>query len=218
MAVYLFILFFALANAHLFNLLKSSGPSWGCKRLQHANKDTGSEVLSPKPHIEPKHNDEIAAKIKNVVDVVSMVHQMPPCNKIATSMLMNSCSSPLETTSNVFDSLGTLYGTRLAVCELYNAGADIPTACVTFVPALELVRKVTINGLPGAVNDPRMSYNSYDAQTTAASKRCTHALFQTPQSWTSFSNSKQNSMAICQAMRVEIDKGLPFYPMYNLTH
>lgn len=138
-----------------------------------------------------------------------MIYDMPACNKIATSMLMNSCSSPIESTSHLMDSLATVYGARLAVCELYNAGAEIPGVCTSFVPSYDLIGKMAGTGMPtaGILSDPRLSAITYDYRTAATTQKCTKALYKKPQSWTSFSNSKQNSLAICQAMRVEIDKG-----------
>ncbi|KAF2149553.1 hypothetical protein K461DRAFT_48432 [Myriangium duriaei CBS 260.36] len=167
------------------------------------------EVAIATPGTKLNNHDSVTkVAVKNVLDVVNLVQDLPPCNKIATSLLMHTCVSSPGSNANAMESLSTVYGTRLAVCELYNAGADIPAACTKFVPSQDMLGKLTAKGFirNGGLTDPQFSYHAYDANTAAASQKCTKALYNKPQTWTSFSNSRQNSLAICQAMRVEIDK------------
>lgn len=198
---------FGTVEAGFYDLIK---PAKGVVSVEVAAR-ASTDYLAAIAHDDVlfNHPAQPTPRYENVFDVVNAVHDMLPCNKIATSMLMNSCLQPADNGAPLLEALGTLYGTRLAVCELFNARADIPASCKPLVPTPELVTKATVKSFirNGMLTDPSLSFDAYDSATAAASQKCTKALYSKPQTWTSFSNSKQNSLAICQAMRVEIEKG-----------
>lgn len=157
--------------------------------------------------------------MQRVLDIVRSVESMPSCAKIATSNLMHSCSSlegsilnedaELNRGSDLFiaDEMG-LYAARLAVCELNEAGSTIPNGCEAFVPSQGMKKQSGFRSFwtrAGPTN-PTPCYGCYDDVTQAQSKQCINALYSVPQTWTSFSNSKQNAVTICRAMRSEIDR------------
>ena len=101
-----------------------------------------------------------------------------------------------------------IYAARLAVCELNNARAYVPSACQVFVPTVKTTRKSSWAGyLTGnKPSQPRQQYPQYDEVTEEHLGQCLKALEERPQTWTSYSNSKQNAAVMCHAMRGEVER------------
>jgi len=135
---------------------------------------------------------------------------MPPCNQIASAALLNTCASLEGDAGQIIEQVKTVYAARLAICELLDAGIDIPPECSTFVPESNDLREQELRGFfhSGTISKPTLHYPQYEHSTSKHLNRCAQALHQTPQFWTSFSNSKQNALVMCHAMRAPIDKGL----------
>ena len=147
----------------------------------------------------------------------------PSCHKVAAAALIHSCST-LESTlgetiprdngeiSQGADSIISgeinLYAARLAVCELSSAKAFVPAACEAFIPTVKTIKKPTWAGyLTGkGASKPRKLHPEYDDITEQHLAQCLTGLESRPQSWTSFSNSKQNAVVMCHAMRGEIER------------
>lgn len=134
---------------------------------------------------------------------------MPACNQLASATLLHNCATIEGTSGPALESLKTLYATRLAVCELIDAGIDIPRTCTAFRPSTAYLRKIELRGFidKEKYTDPTTQYPVFEEQTRQASEACTKDLHATPQFWTSFSNSKQNALAMCHAMRAPNEKG-----------
>lgn len=161
----------------------------------------------------------LPSSVQRVLDIVNNVESMPSCAKIATSNLMHSCSTlegsflnedaDMNRGSDLFiaDEMG-LYAARLAVCELNEADSLIPTGCEAFIPTQRTKKQSGFRGFwtGSGPTQPNPSYAAYDDLTQAQSKHCISALYTIPQAWMSFSNSKQNAVTMCRAMRSEIDK------------
>lgn len=106
-----------------------------------------------------------------------------------------------EESQEALDHIRSVYAARLAICELEGAGASAPTPClqVTISPPISK-RRFSFMSSPGVP----------DSSTSLVPREllepCLKALESRPQWWTSYSNSRQNAIVICQASRIEIEK------------
>jgi Tht1-like nuclear fusion protein len=131
----------------------------------------------------------------------------PSCNRIATTRMLASCQSiggsgdsPPTDASIILDRVKSLYAARLAICELTSAGAAIPPACSALYVSPDqapiALRSVDVGNLaPESDSIPSTRLDS-----------CLKSLESRPQWWTSYSNSRQNAVVICQAARIEVEK------------
>jgi Tht1-like nuclear fusion protein len=132
------------------------------------------------------------------MDLLTALSNKPECYKAVTHQLITSCQSIREVTLSPRPSLEDLettksiFAARLAICELQEADANTPSQC-----------KPLLSGSPAASG--RASSNPL--QLSAGQLRaCLRALEAKPQSWTSYSNSRQNAALICDVSRAEIMK------------
>ena len=86
----------------------------------------------------------------------------------------------------------SVYAAQLAMCEIVSAGSAVPQAC----KSLDVSPGVNIHQTSG------FKYIRRDQLGL-----CLQSLESKPQWWTSYSNNRQNAMVICQAARVDIEKG-----------
>ena len=122
----------------------------------------------------------------------------PSCNRRATSSLLASCQSiegPSSSAEIKLDDLRSAYATMLAICELRSAGAPLPPDCGSFSMVLD--------------SDQSKAYDNHDKRNL---NLCLKSLESRPQWWTSYSNNKQNAAVICQAARIDIEKGEWYTP------
>ncbi|KAJ5662158.1 uncharacterized protein N7477_009774 [Penicillium maclennaniae] len=129
------------------------------------------------------------------------------CTRIAATRLVTSCQSfggtangndePQET----LDRIRSVYAARLAICELEGTGASVPAPClpVTLSPPESKIRF----GFMQSSSVPDTGTNLVPKELL---EQCLKALESRPQWWTSYSNSRQNAMVICQASRIEAEK------------
>ena len=124
--------------------------------------------------------------------LLSSMQSAPSCNRAATSSLLTSCHS-IEgpTNEHALDDVRSIYAAQLAVCELKGAGSQIPPFCSTGMPL-----------------DATEAIESSKRHENVQLKQCLKSLESRPQWWTSYSNNKQNAVVLCQAARVEIEKGM----------
>ncbi|MCJ1419500.1 hypothetical protein MMC32_005855 [Xylographa parallela] len=126
------------------------------------------------------------------LELLTSLQAAPSCNRLATSSLLTGCQS-LESTSLeveiTLDDIRSTYAAQLALCELQSAGAQLPTHCA-------------INFL----SNPNDASNKYNGRYSQRLRKCLNSLESRPQWWTSYSNSKQNAVVLCQAARVELEK------------
>ncbi|KAH1694510.1 hypothetical protein KXX24_002414 [Aspergillus fumigatus] len=142
------------------------------------------------------------------VQLLESMKSSPSCNRVAASRLVASCQSIGGTTDHTEQStyltlehVRSLYAARLAVCELDGAGASIPPPCLPVT--LEAPRK---KGFFGFSSNHKSTTITADSMPTEILESCLRSLESRPQWWTSYSNSRQNAMVICQATRLETEK------------
>lgn len=151
-----------------------------------------------------KHNELFTKALQ----LLETLNSSSSCNKLAATKLVSSCKSigrNAESTGGsdtylTLESVRSLYAARLAICELREAGIPTPSACRS-VDHFQPPRR----GLWG--RHPRNSFvTDFDNMAKSDFEPCIRVLESRPQWWTSYSNSKQNAVIICQASRIEIDK------------
>ncbi|KAL4759337.1 putative nuclear membrane fusion protein Kar5 [Aspergillus foveolatus] len=142
------------------------------------------------------------------LQLLETLNSSSSCNKLAATKLVSSCKSigrNAESTGGsdtylTLESVRSLYAARLAICELREAGIPTPSAC-RLVDHFQPPRR----GLWG--RNPKSSFvTDFDNMPKSDFEPCIRVLESRPQWWTSYSNSKQNAVIICQASRIEIDK------------
>lgn len=157
--------------------------------------------LSAKSH----HHEAI---FTDAVQLLDSMKSSPSCNRIAATRLVTSCQSIGGKTENIetdvhlaLDHLRSLYAARLAICELNGAGTATPHSClpVTIAPRHK-------KGFFGFSNKHNPQFHAADSIPTDLLEPCLRSLESRPQWWTSYSNSRQNAMVICQASRIEKEK------------
>ena len=131
----------------------------------------------------------------------------PSCYRIAASRLLNSCQNIDGSTHDgeaFLDHIKSLYAAQLALCEIQSAGSAVPADCIS----------LSLNKFEGTQSF-KESLDEVDPETMRKPEtgkrllsQCLAALESRPQSWTSYSNSRQNAVIICQASRVDIEKGI----------
>lgn len=129
------------------------------------------------------------------MELLSSMQSSPSCYRLATSNLLNSCQSIQGSSTDKehnLDLTKSLYAARLAVCEIISADAAAPDHCKTLSLPLSKTQSL---------------YEHLSGKEYASLGRCLQALESRPQWWTSYSNSRQNAVVICEAARKDIDKG-----------
>lgn len=128
------------------------------------------------------------------IQLLSSMQGSPSCNRLAVSTLLDSCHTVDGLNQDAEDSLEdvrSVYAAQLAICEIVSAGSAVPQAC----KSLDVSLDKTIHQTSG--------YKRIRRDQLAL---CLQSLESKPQSWTSYSNGKQNAMVMCQAARVDIEK------------
>jgi hypothetical protein len=157
--------------------------------------------------------------VHDALAILEKVDTMPSCNKVATQALLNSCSSldgadvdedsglPMDSDLLV-NTEADVYAVRLAFCELADTDFVVPTGCDAFVPTERTMKKKGLRGWlsKNGPSEPMDAFWEYDEATQASVKHCRAALHRTPQSWTSYSSSRRNSVVLCRAARSQIEK------------
>ncbi|KAM0723494.1 hypothetical protein Q7P37_000481 [Cladosporium fusiforme] len=159
--------------------------------------------------------------LKRAIQIVEKHDTLPSCGKMAVSALMYSCATLEGKSSAESEHQGesqapdvdlgaekVLYATRLAVCELSESKAYVPRECKSFIPTKENTKKtgflgyITGNGPP----KPIVSYPKYEEATNQDLDICLGALQNSAQTWTSYSNARQDAVNLCHAVRGDIEK------------
>ncbi|KAJ5613030.1 hypothetical protein N7510_006224 [Penicillium lagena] len=149
--------------------------------------------------------DAIFTEAAQILDSMA---SSPSCNRIAAMRLLTSCQTVGNgkgsdaDTHEVLDLIRSVYAARLAICELQGTGTVIPSACipVTVSPPAAGTGRF---GFPTKSAPPDTGRDSIPMELL---EPCLQALESRPQWWTSYSNSRQNAMVICQATRMEREK------------
>ncbi|KAA8644513.1 putative nuclear membrane fusion protein Kar5 [Aspergillus tanneri] len=148
------------------------------------------------------------AIFKEAVQLLESMKSSPSCNRVAASRLVTSCQSVGGRAANIdidmylaLEHIRSLYAARLAICELNEAGASTPPPClpVTISPHHR-------KGIFGFSSKYKPEINNAETLPKELLASCLKTLESRPQWWTSYSNSRQNAVVICQAARVENEK------------
>ena len=119
----------------------------------------------------------------------------PSCNRLAASTLLDSCHSidgSKHDAEGTFEDVRSIYAAQLAICEIRSAESNIPQPCEALAPILDSKKHKAAS-----------TSNIRKGQLSL----CLQSLESRPQWWTSYSNSRQNAVVMCQAARVDIEKG-----------
>ena len=184
--------------------------------------DVISSPIAQMPEIDNDNQfvrNSLSGTIQQTLDLIKNVETLPSCAKIASSALLHSCSalegsikhdeSELARGSDLFiEEEADIYSARLAVCELSGADFSIPPPCRSFVPAAQTSKKRGIRAFwsKDGPTQPTGAFQYYDEITITNLQHCRKALGSTSQSWTSYSNNRQNAVVMCRAMRSEIER------------
>jgi hypothetical protein len=156
----------------------------------------------------------ITEGMHTIIETMHKVEKLPSCQKLASQALLNTCSeidhaTSLATNKGIdvmLERSKSIYATRLAICELMDANANIPSSCSPFRPVEHAskfngFRGFIVNGRFTKPTTPRSSDDSRDLD------QCSASLSSNPVWWTSYSNARQNAVLLCHSMRAELDKG-----------
>ena len=131
----------------------------------------------------------------HALQILSSLQTSPSCIRSATSTLLESCHSIDGSKTDVesqIEDVRSIYAAQLAMCEITSAGSSVPQSCKALAP----LRDAT----------PHRNGGSLRLRKTQLGD-CLQTLESRPQWWTSYSNSRQNAVVMCQAARFDIDKG-----------
>ncbi|KAL9619722.1 MAG: hypothetical protein Q9160_005653 [Pyrenula sp. 1 TL-2023] len=137
------------------------------------------------------------------------MERKPTCDRTATVSLITTCQAvggEGENESKNNDELlavvKDVFATRLALCELQQAGISGPAECGHVVHfSLKRGQTARPTELSQAVLEP-----------------CTQALFESSKQWTTYSNNRQNAHKLCYAARIDIEKDIMIYTAREITN
>lgn len=166
---------------------------------------TGIELSSNKVRI--------TEGMHTIIDTMYKVEKLPSCQKLASLALLNTCSeidhaTTLDTNKGIdvmLERSKSIYATRLAICELMDANANIPSSCSPFRPVEQASK---FNGFRGFIVSGRFTKPTAprDFDDNRDLDQCSASLSSNPVWWTSYSNARQNAVLLCHSMRAELDK------------
>ncbi|KAH0367743.1 hypothetical protein KCU65_g4479, partial [Aureobasidium melanogenum] len=166
---------------------------------------TGIELSSNKVRI--------TEGMHTIINTMHKVEKLPSCQKLASQALLNTCSeidhaTSLDTNKGIdvmLERSKSIYATRLAICELMDANANIPSSCSPFRPVEQASK---FNGFRGFIVNGRFTKPTTprDFDDNRDLDQCSASLSSNPVWWTSYSNARQNAVLLCHSMRAELDK------------
>ncbi|OJK02636.1 hypothetical protein ASPACDRAFT_57639 [Aspergillus aculeatus ATCC 16872] len=146
--------------------------------------------------------------IQEALLLIDSMKLAPSCNRLAVSELVSSCQSIGGRTEKQdtdiyldLELVRSLYAARLAICELREAKAAAPDTCSSLVIVPPQKR-----GKFGFIFGDRIRFRAPEVIQKPQLESCLQSLETRPQWWTSYSNSRQNAVVICQAARDETEK------------
>ena len=168
----------------------------------HAAETLDSADYDPANLIQPlsiQHSDVY----HNALSILDGIQASPSCHRLAASSLLNSCQSldvPQNQAEESIEDVRSQYAAQLATCEISSAGSAVPHNCRPLVPSAHFT----------SAKAPRASGRATPALTSHQKRQlclCLKTLESRPQWWTSYSNNRQNAATMCQAVRVDIERG-----------
>jgi len=134
--------------------------------------------------------------------VLDSFKSSPSCSRLALHGLISECESLRHSDTEIMlDQIKQEYAARLALCEVSAAGGTSPSECELLDPSQSKL----------ASDDRKQSCVSppcYERVDQKQVRLCLNSLLDQPQMWTSYSNSYQNVVYICQASRTWVEKGM----------
>ena len=182
---------FPLSNHKRPPLIFGGGVHLTCDPETLLNVPTYSDLTAS---LQPRLGDDESV-YRDALQIIASLEASPSCSRIATTLLLKSCRSmdgSKQDAENKFDDVKSIYAAQLAICEIANAGLSIPQSCNALAPS-KFAKASNLE----ALKQP----------TKTSIGQCLQALESRPQWWTSYSNSRQNAIIMCQATRIDIDKG-----------
>lgn len=151
--------------------------------------------------------DDRFATYTQALDLLNSLQNSPSCNRLAASTLLESCQkvddAPPSTEESLEDIKST-YAARLALCEISATGLAAPSDCKPLLPADDGEGKLGLKWIKGSGKAKSAVFKDVGSRQLSL---CLRSLESRPQWWTSYSNSRQNAVIMCQAARVDIDRG-----------
>lgn len=154
-------------------------------------------------------SDKDYGYLAKAYELIASVKLSSPCASIAIEDLLASCqglevgtaSQEMDDHSGPLEQVRTIYAARLAICEITEAGASLPSQCAAMAP--QACRSSRWSPWLRKQHDLK----SHDRQLCFAPTSqtqlmtCLRALEARAQWWTSYSNARQNAVIMCQASR-----------------
>ena len=150
--------------------------------------------------------DDRSGTYTQALQLLNSMQKSPSCNRLATSTLLESCQAVDGSTTGMEESLEYIkstYAARLAICEISSTGLAIPSDCRPLMPVDDPGRV----GLEWIIGSGRVKAATFGNVGNRQLSQCLRSLESRPQWWTSYSNSRQNAVIMCQAARVDIERG-----------
>lgn len=171
--------------------------------LSQHDSEVGSDLTASMriPHID---KPEVYSQAISLLDSMQAA---PSCNRLAASTLLGSCQlteDPTTNTESFLEHVRSIYSAQLAMCEIMSAESAIPAQCEPFKPGNSKPEWISKTGVGPRTRHKAASPSDTDTQKLS---RCLQSLESRAQWWTSYSNSRQNAVVICEAARVDIEKG-----------
>ncbi|KAF2001904.1 hypothetical protein P154DRAFT_562339 [Amniculicola lignicola CBS 123094] len=174
------------------------------------------------------HLDSTPIKQQEILsEALSIIHRMESassCNKLAALNLINDCKALDQSSTNpeaVLDEVKSEYAARLAVCELLAVDASTsPPDCNALIPSQQACVRSRFSSWfssKDARKEVPPDEYCYPDTTPAQFKRCLRALQSRPQSWTSYSNARQNAVVMCHVTRDAVERAQDLSVYKSLT-
>ncbi|KAF2739717.1 hypothetical protein EJ04DRAFT_606324 [Polyplosphaeria fusca] len=183
-----------------------------CLGQQHLatgeDADIDADLASALQHTSYKQQELLSQALQ----IVHSMESAPTCNRLAALNLINDCKSLEQAgtdakskSETILDEVKSEYAARLAVCEILGAKATVPRDCTILVPSAQACVKTRFRSFFSRQDTSKKEY-CYPESTRPHFERCLRALVGTPQSWTSYSNARQNAVVMCHATRDAIER------------
>jgi len=143
------------------------------------------------------------------LSLLDSMQNAPSCNGLAASTLLDSCQLIEGSTAggeSSLEDIRSVYAVKLAVCEIVSAGSTVPSHCIPFRSVSPEARQRGRGGAGAGAHGRGKPLGANDIESRHLSQ-CLQSLESRPQWWTSYSNSRQNAVVMCQAVRADIEKG-----------
>ncbi|KAF2874500.1 hypothetical protein BDV95DRAFT_592567 [Massariosphaeria phaeospora] len=158
--------------------------------------------------------------VARALDIIRSAETLPSCQRKATAELIKDCKTLEHSPGYVafseevaLELVRTEYAVRLALCELQVGEDTVHPACKPAVLSRESCHDNRFRSWLSGSNDECFRGFSKEQQ-----KKCVRALGSQPQTWTSYSNARQNGVIVCQASRINIDRENDVARYQNLSY